>query len=532
MRKVVAILSITICCVVARNLQEEYDGDYDYGAGDVDDADAGDAGDADLKNDYSYYPWRGVKDTVENRGESFWRSECRVWSSEEIYQQGDKVEHMGKYYEAKWWTSNNEPGTEWGAWTYFGDNCEGDDIEPEIEAVEADTDDKEDNEVIDVSENEIDDSNIIHENETPHDGPPTKKQALKKESELTDTPIFDMVKKSISTIESSEVDEIAPGNANNPINVKRVEKIMTEEQYEYLFPVRDPAYTYRRFLQAIGKFPAVCDDYADGRDADAICRRALATMFAHFTQETGGHNPNGDVEGWRQGLVYLREAGCSETGPGCGYDSACDISTWQGRTWPCGSDGGKWKKYYGRGAKQLSYNFNYGPFSDAMFGTVHKLLKEPDLVASTWLNLASATWFYTYPQPPKPSMLHVIDGTWVPNAEDKKNKLEPGFGATIMIINGGIECGHGTEKPQAINRQGYYKKFAEYFKVDISGEEISCAHMKPFNKGGAGSLFIYWDREWVKEYECQLVKYQTPFNALKPGDYVRCVEDQFKVKLE
>ena len=26
-------------------------------------------------------------------------------------------------------------------------------------------------------------------------------------------------------------------------------------------------------------------------------------------------------------------------------------------------------------------------------------------------------------------------------------------------------------------------------------------------------------------------KYQTPFNALKPGDYVRCVEDQFKVKL-
>ena len=101
-----------------------------------------------------------------------------------------------------------------------------------------------------------------------------------------------------------------------------------------------------------------------------------------------------------------------------------------------------------------------------MFGSVHKLLENPDLVASTWLNLASATWFYAYPQPPKPSMLHVIDGTWQPNEEDKKNKLEPGFGATIMIINGGIECGHGTEKPQAINRQNYYKKFAEYFKVD------------------------------------------------------------------
>ena len=188
-------------------------------------------------------------------------------------------------------------------------------------------------------------------------------------------------------------------------------------------------------------------------------------MFAHFTQETGGHNPHGDVEEWRQGLVFLREAGCTETGPGCGYDSACDPNTWQGRTWPCGKNGGGWKKYYGRGAKQLSYNFNYGPFSDAMFGTVSKLLENPDLVASTWLNLASATWFYAYPQPPKPSMLHVIDGTWKPNKDDMRNRLEPGFGATIMIINGGIECGHGSEKPQALHRQAYYKKFAEFFKV-------------------------------------------------------------------
>ena len=109
-----------------------------------------------------------------------------------------------------------------------------------------------------------------------------------------------------------------------------------------------------RFLQAVGKFPSICASYNDGRDSDAICRRTLATMFAHFTQETGGHNPNGigDVEEWRQGLVYLRQAGCSETGPGCEYSSACDPSTWQGRTWPCGKNGGDWKKYYGRGAKQ------------------------------------------------------------------------------------------------------------------------------------------------------------------------------------
>jgi len=44
----------------------------------------------------------------------------------------------------------------------------------------------------------------------------------------------------------------------------------------------------------------------------------------------------------------------------------------QGKTWPCGKIGGGWQKYYGRGAKQLSYNYNYGPFSDAMFGDVNK----------------------------------------------------------------------------------------------------------------------------------------------------------------
>merc|ERR1712180_295269 len=293
-----------------------------------------------------------------------WRSECRVWSADEVYLEGDKVQYNGKYYQARWWTSGVAPaaGGTWGDWKLIGDTC-----------------------------NQDDDDN----------------------------------------------------------------------------------------------------DKPDDNDDD-------------------NHDDNDDDHD----------------------DSSCDPNTWQGKTWPCGTNGGGWKKYFGRGAKQLSYNFNYGPFSDAMYGTVKKLLENPDLVASTWLNLASATWFYSYPQPPKPSMLHVIDGTWQSNEADKKNKLEPGFGATIMIINGGIECGHGYEKPQATNRQEYYKNFAKFFKLDISGEELSCAHMSKFSKDGAGSLYIYWDREWTKEYQCQLVKYQTPFNALKKGDYVRCVEDQFNVELK
>ena len=33
-----------------------------------------------------------------------------------------------------------------------------------------------------------------------------------------------------------------------------------------------------------------------------------------------------------------------------------------------------------------------------MFGEGRLLLDYPDFVADTWLNLASATWFYTTPQ--------------------------------------------------------------------------------------------------------------------------------------
>ncbi len=100
--------------------------------------------------------------------------------------------------------------------------------------------------------------------------------------------------------------------------------------------MRDPSYTYRAFLQAIAKFPAVCGDYSDGRDAEAICRKTLATMFAHFAQETGGHDANIATPQYRQALVWVREMGCSETGTGCGYNSECNPAIWQGQLYVCG----------------------------------------------------------------------------------------------------------------------------------------------------------------------------------------------------
>ncbi|MCG8668410.1 MAG: cellulose binding domain-containing protein [Pseudomonadales bacterium] len=356
------------------------------------------------------------------------------------------------------------------------------------------------------------------------------------EAALTSGELMALVKQAIATRDNATVEAVDANNPENPENVKRVEAILSEADWDYVFPRRADEYTYRKFLQAVAKFPAFCGPYDDGRDAVAICRKSLATMFAHFTQETGGHTSWWPEEEWRQGLHYLREVGWSEDMAN-GY-GICDPNTWQAKSWPCATypeghpQAGQYKSYFGRGSKQLSYNYNYGPFSQAMFGDVNVLLQNPELVADTWLNLASAVFFFVYPQPPKPSMLHVIDGTWQPNANDLAAGLVSGFGVTTQIINGGIECGGSSEHIQSQNRINYYQAIANYLSVSISESEVlGCANMQQFDSNGAGALAIYWEQSWTQENACQLVGYQTAFSAFMEGDYAKCVDHYFDVEI-
>ncbi|MBF4427762.1 chitinase, partial [Vibrio anguillarum] len=79
-------------------------------------------------------------------------------------------------------------------------------------------------------------------------------------------------------------------------------------------------------------------------------------------------------------------------------------------------------------------------------------LNNPGLVADSWLNLASAIWFFLTPQAPKPAMLHVIDRTWTPSQRESDAGIGYGFGTTINVINGGIECGEqNKDKGQPVN---------------------------------------------------------------------------------
>ena len=292
------------------------------------------------------------------------------------------------------------------------------------------------------------------------------------------------------TLDNSRVEAITPGSRTNPPNVKTVEQLLPESKFNEFFPKRNAAYTYTNFLRAIGKYPAICKNASN-------CGKILAGMFAHFQQETAG-------------LFYLEEIDKSSA-------YCAQWTDWVTAAYPCAPG----QKYYGRGAKQLSWNYNYGAFSKAMFGDASVLLDQPDLVASTWLNFAASIWFYVTPQPPKPSMLQVLEGTWKPNSADRAARLEGGFGTTTMIINGALECGPSPSNANgASNRANYYKDFAGRLGVNIpSSEKLTCSDSEPFSpSGSAGALSLYW----APETGCSLVNWQTAYSALLEGDYNAC----------
>ena len=61
------------------------------------------------------------------------------------------------------------------------------------------------------------------------------------------------MKHTVSTLDNKIVEEIKPGKKDNPDNVKRVEFIVSEDNFEDLFPRRHSSYTYRRLLQVTRK---------------------------------------------------------------------------------------------------------------------------------------------------------------------------------------------------------------------------------------------------------------------------------------
>jgi len=154
------------------------------------------------------------------------------------------------------------------------------------------------------------------------------------------------------------------------------------------------------------------------------------------------------------------------------------------------------------------------------------LLKNPEKVyQSSYLAFTSAFWFYMTPASPKPSMHEIATNLYIPNMMDESQGLDSIFGATTMIINGGIECSSGSENDGALDRANYYAHLLDYF--DLPTElGTGCSTMQPFSKFSSSAYSQNFAKGGNID-ECEVVRYVTQYSYFRNDDYKRCVCDSW-----
>jgi chitinase len=233
--------------------------------------------------------------------------------------------------------------------------------------------------------------------------------------------------------------------------------IVSRSTYEAMFPHRNSLYSYDSLVTAAQKYPQFCNEGSDEQR-----KREAAAFLANIAHETTGGWDAAPDGRYAWGLYYVEEVGC-ENG---GCTQYCDATNTR---YPCVPG----RTYHGRGPMQLSWNYNYGAAGEAL-GV--DLLSNPDLVKSDGaVAFQTALWFWMTPQPPKPSCHAAITGSFSPSPNDVSQGRVPGFGMTVNIINGGIECSKPTP-PQVEDRVGFYRRFTEMLGVS-AGESLYCDRM-------------------------------------------------------
>ena len=142
-----------------------------------------------------------------------------------------------------------------------------------------------------------------------------------------------------------------------------------------------------------------------------------------------------------------------------------------------------------------------------------ELLNDPDkVVQDGYVAFASSLFFYMTPQSPKPSMHEVATCYFEPNQADinvgieKYNGLN-GFGITTNIINGGYECGKGSETIGSRKRADYYKAWSLHFDLPTEDESsLKCGGMQKFKSNSAGAVNGYFDEGWGGK-KCRIVNW-------------------------
>lgn len=203
--------------------------------------------------------------------------------------------------------------------------------------------------------------------------------------------------------------------------------VVSEAQFNQMFPNRNSFYSYSGLTAALGAYPAFANS-----GSDTVRKQEAAAFLANVNHETGG-------------LVYVVEQNTAN------YPHYCD---W-GR--PYGCPAGQ-AAYYGRGPIQLSWNFNYKAAGDAL---------GIDLLDNPWLvqNDAAVAW---------------KTALWYWNTQTGPGSMTPhsamvnsaGFGQTIRSINGSLEC-DGKNPAQVQSRVDAYQRFTQILGTSPGGN-LSC----------------------------------------------------------
>ncbi|MEV1083395.1 chitinase [Streptomyces sp. NPDC050211] len=203
--------------------------------------------------------------------------------------------------------------------------------------------------------------------------------------------------------------------------------VVSESQFNQMFPNRNSFYTYSGLTAALSAYPGFTTT-----GSDTVRKQEAAAFLANVSHETGG-------------LVHIVEQNQAN------YPHYCDTSQPYGC--PAGHD-----KYYGRGPIQLSWNFNYKAAGDAL-GI--DLLGNPDLVQNdSAVSWKTGLWYWNTQTGP---------GTMTPHNAMVNSA---GFGETIRSINGSLEC-NGGNPSQVQSRIDKYQQFTQILGVDPGGN-LSC----------------------------------------------------------
>ncbi|WP_245878739.1 glycoside hydrolase family 19 protein [Streptosporangium subroseum] len=203
--------------------------------------------------------------------------------------------------------------------------------------------------------------------------------------------------------------------------------VVSEAQFNQMFPNRNGFYTYSGLVAALKAYPGFATT-----GSDTVKKQEAAAFLANVNHETGG-------------LKYVTELNTAN------YSHYCDWSQWYGC--PAGQSA-----YYGRGPIQLSWNFNYKAAGDAL---------GIDLLHNPWLvqNDASVAW---------------KTGLWFWNTQNGAGYMTPhnamvsgaGFGQTIRSINGALECDN-KYPAQVQSRVDAYRWFTQILGVS-AGSNLYC----------------------------------------------------------